>query len=227
MDLFSLVGRLPTYIFGLWVIWLLATAGLVFFTARSSRLNEGLGSADQSIQVTGSPGTTVNQAGRDINLVQDPKTIRSIQTMTVEARLTCTLKPGANVPPSEVEFVPIGDAHAYLEGSTGRTRLTFVSPVRFRLVGSDHVTAINQFALDAASGIQNRPVEALAAFDKLLVPIVSVVYGNALETMTLLEVTVSINGDAVWYGSWKYNVPFQQGPTFSIPLDEFRRRIRG
>lgn len=226
-DLFSLVARLPAHVFGLWVVWLLLTAGLVFYTSRTGGQPEADGGAGQSIQVTGSPNTNVYQAGRDINLVPDPKAIRSIQTMTVEARLTCTLKNGAEVPPSEVEFVPIGNAHAYLEGPTGRTRLTFNSPVRFRLLGTDRVTAVNQFSLDSASGIQNRPIDALMAFEKLSVPIVTVVYGNAFDKITLLELTVFVNGDAIWYGSWKYDVPFKQGPTFRIPLDEFKRRIRG
>ncbi len=226
-DFFSVVARLPAHVLFLWVLWLLLTAGLVIYTSRSGSQPEAAAGSGQSIQVTGSPNTNVYQAGRDINLVKDPKAIRSIQTITIEARLTCTLKRGAEVPPSEVEFVPIGDAHAYLEGPTGRTRLTFVSPVRFRLLGTDRVTAVNQFGLDSASGIQNRPIDVLMAFETLSVPIVTVVYGNAFDKFTLLELTVFVNGDAIWYGSWKYDVPFKQGPTFGIPLDEFKRRIRG
>ena len=225
-DFLSLVARLPVHVLGLWVVWLLLTAGLLFYTSRSTRQAETPNSG-QSIQITSSPNTNVFQAGRDINLVQDPKTIRSIQTMSIEGRLTGTLKQGVEVPPSEVEFIQVGDAHAYLEGPTGRTRLTFVSPVRFRLLGGDRITAINQFTMDSASVVQNRPIEALAAFDKLSVPIVTVVYGNAFDRITLLELTVFVNGDAIWYGSWKYDVPFQQGPRFSVPLAEFQRRIRG
>lgn len=226
-DFFSLIARVPAHVLALWAVWLLLTAGLVFYTSRAVGPDEAAGASGQSIQVTGSPNTNVYQAGRDINLVQDPRAIRNIQTVTVEARLTCTLKPGAEVPPGEVDFVPVGDAHAYLEGPTGRTRLSFVSPVRFRLLGTERVATVNQFSLDPASGIQNRPIDALVAFDKLTVPIVTIVYGGALNRITLLEVTVFVNGDAVWYRSWRYDVAFQQGPTFGVALDDFKRRIRG
>ncbi len=226
-DLLSLLGRLPSHLFFVWVIWLLATAGLAFYTARAVRQASESNTPSQSAQVTAAPGTTIYQAGRDINVLADPRTIGSIQSLTLEARLICTLKRGAVIPPSEVDFLPVGDAHAYLEGPTGRDRLAFVSPVRFHLMGDDRVSVINRFALDPASSIANRPLEALASFQNLSVPIVTVVYGQALETMTLLEVTVSINGAQVWYGSWPYDVAFQQGPRFSVPLDEFRKQIRG
>ena len=225
-DFFSLIARIPGHVLALWAAWFLVTAGLVFYTSRALGPGEPAVGSGQSIQVTGSPNTNVYQAGRDINLIQDPKTIRNIQSVTVEARLTCTMKPGAAVPPGEVNFVPVGDSHAYLEAPTGRTRLSFVSPVRFRLLGTDRVTTVNQFSLDPASGIQNRPIDALVAFDTLSVPIVTIVYGAAFDRITLLEVTVFVNGDAVWYGSWRYDRAFQQ-PRFGVTLDNFKRRIRG
>ena len=58
----------------------------------------------QEITIEGEGDPTVYQAGRDINVVTI-KTLDSytIESMSVEARLTCDTSPGAELPPSEVE----------------------------------------------------------------------------------------------------------------------------
>ncbi len=178
-------------------------------------------------EVVDSPGTTVFQAGGDITVSKEPtKEIDRIKTILVEARLTCTLEEGAELPPSEVPFLPVGDAHSYLEGAAGKAKLSFVSPVRFRMIDGGKVVVINRFSLDPGS-IDGRPVEAIFNYESLLVPIVTVVYGKSLSRITLLEVTVEMNGESIGYGSWKYDVPFQKSPSFSVPIDSLSLRLDG
>ena len=93
------------------------------------------------------------QAGGDITLVH-PDAIVEIQSIDVEARWTCSLKPSAALPPSEVEFTPVGGSSAYLVGEGGRARLTFISPVRFRGVESDRVTVLNRYALGSGDRLR-------------------------------------------------------------------------
>ncbi len=60
---------------------------------------------------------------------------------------------------------------------------------------------INEFALPSGSSLHNRPIESLKSFDSISVPIVTVVYGKDLDTMKLLEVSLNINGNQVYYNS--------------------------
>jgi hypothetical protein len=182
------------------------------------------GSQIQTVQQ--SPGSTNIQAGRDV-VIQVPQARAPIAQLVVEASLTGTLKEGAELPPGEQDFLPTGDAHAYLEGPPGPVRLAFQSPVRFRVQGGTSLVTTNRFALPDGSELRNRPVEALANFDKLLVPIVTVVWGKTIDKMKLLEVTLSVNGEDVWYASWPYDVAFHEGPVFKVDLDPFHRRLRG
>lgn len=150
-----------------------------------------------------------------------------ISDLLVEARLTCTLNSGAQLPPGEVEFLPIGGgSDAKLQGAAGEQALRFGSPVRFR-EHAGSLTVINRFALPPGSDLHGRPVGALAAFAQLQVPIITVVYGNACARMRLLEITVRINGEDLWYRAWPYDVDFQQGPVFKVPLGELHGRLTG
>ena len=139
--------------------------------------------------------------------------------------MTCSLNPGAALPPSEVAFSPVGGGSAQLVGGGGQERLTFVSPVRFRPVGSDRVTVLNKYALGSGSALRHRPIGSLTAFDNLELPIITVVYGKALEEIQLLDVTLSINGKAVGYQAWSFSDQFQGGPVFTIPLTELHARL--
>ena len=227
-DLLDVASRLSPGTYVLWVVWVVAGLGLLFYSGRQLR-DRVAGETKvprQSIDIQNAPGATVYQSGGDI-ILADPRAIPDIQTLSLEARLTCTLQEGTDVPPSEVDFTPLGDSHAYLEGAGGRERLSFVSPVRFRLLEGDRVTVVNRFALAGGSELQHRPVAALASFGTLSVPIVTVVYGESLAAMTLLEVTLSLNGELIWYAAWEYDVPFQTGPRFTVPLADLHQRIRG
>ena len=143
----------------------------------------------------------------------------------VEARLTCDLSASAALPPAEVEFTPIGGGSAAkLTGPAGDQGLLFISPVRFR-EHAETVTVINRFGLGPGSDLRGRPVETLLGFAKLTVPIVTVVYGGACARMRLLEITIRVNAEDAWYGQWPYDVPFKQGPVFTVPLDGLHQRL--
>ncbi len=155
--------------------------------------------------------------------IQEPPLIRSL-TLTV--RLTCTVRTGEELPPSQVDFWPMsGDADAYLDGPAGRVRLQFESPVYFRIPDPDRITVINRFVLRNGSELENRPVLVLKNYHQLSVPVVTVVYGHVLDTMKLLEISLSVNGEDAMYESWEYDVPFQQGPRFDITLDSKSIRL--
>ena len=100
----------------------------------------------------------------------------------MEARLTCSLKPGAALPPSEVEFAPVGGSSAYLVGAGGRALPSFLQSDSEVWNQTASPSSIG-FALGSGDGLRHRPVDALTAFDTLEVPIITVVYGNALESM--------------------------------------------
>jgi hypothetical protein len=76
------------------------------------------------------------------------------------------------------------------------------------------------------STLERRPVAALLTFEVLSIPIVTVVYGKALDTMRLLEVSLVLNGDQLWYASWAYDRAFEHGPRFSVPLQDLHERLR-
>ncbi len=100
----------------------------------------------------------------------------------MEARLTCSLKPGAALLPSEVEFAPVGGSSAYLVGAGGRALPSFLQSDSEVWNQTASPSSIG-FALGSGDGLLHRPVDALTAFDTLEVPIITVVYGNALESM--------------------------------------------
>jgi hypothetical protein len=104
----------------------------------------------QKVTITDSSGSTVYQASRDIIINSQLPEKRAIQSIMIEGRLICDLKAGAELPPAEVPFLPMGDANAYLEGYAGKVRLDFVSPVRFRRQDDDHIVVINRFLFRTA-----------------------------------------------------------------------------
>lgn len=211
-----------------WLVLGVVAWYLLMFYPASNRPGTGAGGPggiEQRQAVENAPGSVNLQAGRDI--VIHPPAARAqavIGQIVVEVRMTATIKPGAELPPAEVDFWPVGDAHAYLERPPERTRLAFQSPVRFHAQGGSVVT-INRFALPEASELRGRPLHAIGNFDTLRVPVVTVVYGQAFERITVLEVSMSVNGEPLWYGTWRYDVAFQVGPVFTIPLGELRQRL--
>jgi hypothetical protein len=159
------------------------------------------------------------RANRDMALPED--TIRSI---SVEARLTCDLKSGVEIPPAEVETL-MGFGVAHLRGAGGDAAMTLVSPVRFRREGGNQVVVIDEYSLQPSSVLDGRPIASLRNFDTLVLPITTVVYGKALDRLRLVEASVRINGKDVWYYSWKLDAAFQEGPVFSIPLAGLHDRL--
>lgn len=155
------------------------------------------------------------------------ETAATIRTIVIESRLTCTLKPGAALPPATVDWWPVGDGGvAFLEGPSGRFRLQFVTPVVFRRQDDDRIVVVNQFAAAQTSEFLNRPIDALDTITSVIVPIQTVTEGKSLATMTLIEVTITVNGRGPWYYSYPLNsVPFEEGPQFTIPVKGLRARV--
>ena len=187
------------------------------------------GTSSQNAEVADSPNATVYQAGRDIVITaQQPTQVQkqtSVQSIVVEVRLTCTVRAGAELPPDEVNFTPVGDSHAYLEGSAGKVRLSFQSPVRFRRLDNDRLVVTNRFTLDSGSEVFGRSLGVLRNYRNLSVPVITVVWGQSVQNIELLEVSLFVNDQGPLYGSWKYDVPFQQGPRFSVEFGQFTDRL--
>lgn len=185
------------------------------------------GGVVQRIESNQSPGANVYQAGRDI-IITAPAAVEEsrIRSLTLEVRLTCVLKElHGDLPPDEVPFMPFGDANAYLEGPVGRQRLTFSSPVRFRRLSDNRIVVINRFALDSAGDLINQPTHVLANYRNVIAPVITIVWGKEFEKMTLLELSLSLNGGNPAYYSWPYDVPFQTGPVFTVPFANFKEEL--
>lgn len=182
----------------------------------------------QQVSVDKINGSNVYQAGGDINIGTKSTdiTIDSIQSIRIEVRLTCDLKDGAEIPPAEVMFMPVCDSHSYFKGSAGITRLEFKSPVRFRRQDPNKVVVINSFHLDSGSELLHKPLAFFKNYENLSVPVVTVVYGKSFQKFTLLEVVLTVNGQDIWYGSYIYDVPFQVGPRFEVPLIELHKNLK-
>lgn len=183
--------------------------------------------SSQNVTITDSPSSTVYQAKGDIVINSQSQEKRMIQTIMIEGRLICDLKAGAELPPAEVSFMPVGDASVYFDGPAGKARLEFVSPVRFRRQDDNHIVVINRFTLQNGADLQGRPVESLKGFNNLQIPSITVVFGKSLQTMKVLEVTMTLNGQDIWYYRYNINHPFQEGPMFTIPLETLRARLEG
>lgn len=182
--------------------------------------------SNQKAEIKDSPGSTIIQSERDTIINQGLPNQERIQSIVLEGRLTCSIKSSVDIPPPEVNFMMLSDGHAYLEGSLGRYRIEFVSPVRFHLQQDGNLVVINRFALPASSDLIQRPLDILGQFQVLKVPVVTIVYGDLLEKMIVFEVTMTVNGNDIW--SYVYDlqdVPFKSGVLFTLPLDTLRERI--
>ena len=72
--------------------------------------------------------------------------------------------------------------------------------------------------MQPGSALQNKQLNYLNNFENLSVPIVTVVYGDSFDKFKLLEITLVVNGKEVWKNKWEYDIKFEKGPRFSIPL---------
>lgn len=222
----------PVWIKAIVAIWLFFTAITVICLLfgrplKNQTAKNHTPEISQKVSVGKIDEGNVYQAAGDININTKSFdiTIDYIQSISVEVRLTCDLKEGAEIPPAEVMFMPVGDSHSYFKGPPGTTRLKFESPVRFRRQDPNKIVVINRFSLESGSELQHKPLDVLKNYENLSVPVVTVVYGKSFKKFTLLEVVLTVNGQDIWYGSYKYDVPFQVGPRFKIPLQDLHRKL--
>ena len=190
----------------------------------------GKGGAQPSASVSNSVNTTVIQAGRDVVLQGAPPPVvptarPTISSLVIEVRVTFELRPGSELPPDEVPWLPLSGGEALLKGGPEDIALVFVSPVRFRRLDGDRLMVINRFALKPDAYLHGRPLESLRTYHSLQVPVQTIVFGRVLSVFRLLEVSLSLNAGDPAYGSYPYNVPFQEGLQFTIPLAPLLPRL--
>jgi hypothetical protein len=181
----------------------------------------------QEATIKDSPNATVYQAGRDL-VVVPPGTTGSgtasatIQSVGLEARLTCTTRQGVELPPEKVDLLAWFSGDATLRGPAGEAVLKLVSPVYFQRLTDGRLVIVNRFVLPEDSHLKFRPAQVLATYNDLVLPITTVVnnYSDAIDRVQLLEVSLRINGGDPDYQSYRYDIGFERGKgvTFTIPL---------
>lgn len=144
--------------------------------------------------------------------------VDGIQQVSVEVRVTCDRVDDTELPPAQVDWMPIGGGVALLRGPAGEVRLPFVNPVRFKTVDPDQIVVINRFSLEPGSEIRGRPFAILKNFDDLFLPVQTVVWGKSLRRIRLLEVSFYVNSRDPIYRSYRYDVLFQEGLSFTVPI---------
>ncbi len=161
------IAPYPIWIKSIVAAWIILTAIMVIclLFGRTSKLQNNNNSPDitQKVSIDKTNGGNVYQAGGDININNKSTdiTIDTIQSISIEVRLTCDLKEGAEIPPAEVIFMPVGDSHSYFKGPAGTTRLEFKSPVRFRRQDPNKIVVINRFSMDSGSELLHKPLKVL------------------------------------------------------------------
>lgn len=181
----------------------------------------------QTGTIKDSPNATVYQAGRDLVVVPPGGTASggasvTIQSISLEARLTCTTRQGVELPPEKVDLLAWFGGDATLRGPAGDAALKLVSPVYFQRLLDGRLVVVNRLVLPEDSHLKFRPAQVLATYNELLLPITTVVnnYSDAIDKVQLLEVSLRINGGDPDYQSYRYDVAFDRGKslTFTIPL---------
>jgi hypothetical protein len=177
------------------------------------RLSSEAGQAKPKDESPLPPST--GQERRSVPVVEE-----QIRTITVEGRLTATLKEGAEIPPASVQFMPMGGgADARLVGPSGEFTLDYVSPTIFRRLEGNRIVVVNTFSLPPSSALVGRPISSLQTAEQVHTPVVTIVYGKALDEYSLGEVTISVNGGAPWYYAWKMPPgTFNSGMVLRFPL---------
>lgn len=150
--------------------------------------------------------------------VLPPSPEESIQSLTVEARMTCIINPGITLPATTQDIIA-GFGTGHLTGSAGNVELSRYKQVEFRKQEGDVMTVVNRFYMGNGEALQGLPISRLLNYDKMVIPITVLGSGDLFKTITLFEVTVTINGKHTWYYPWKYNGPFdKRGTEITIPL---------
>ena len=153
--------------------------------------------------------------------------VTTINSLSVELRVTCDLKEGAQIPPQEVDWLPIGGGTAELTGNAATVPLPFVSPVVFKRQANNEIVVINRFGLTPASDLHGRPVASLVGYKEVVMPLQTVVYAKNFERFRLIEASMTVNGKDVWYCQYKVNDRFaeEKGLVVRLPLDSLAEKV--
>lgn len=148
-----------------------------------------------------------------------PPAEEKIGSLTVEARMTCTIKADAQLPPSTQDIMA-GFGTGQLVGTAETVQLARTNPVEFRKQRDNEMVVVNHFYLPNSESLIGSPLSRLANYEKLTIPITVLGSGNVFDRISLIEVTVTINNKYTWYYPYRLgSVPFQDGgPTATIPL---------
>ena len=163
------------------------------------------------------------QGDKNVTINESP--MEKINSVLIELRATCSLKKGVNAPPGEYTFISVGDANSYFINPSGKFKIEFLSPIKFRQLENGNIVIINRFITNNASDLLNRPISFLSTFDTLNVPIITVIYGKDFEKLYSVELALRVNDEDLWYESWKYNIDFQSA-TLQIPLDNLKLKLK-
>ncbi len=150
-----------------------------------------------------------------------------ISSITVEVRMTCTIKPDVELPPSTEEIMA-GFGTGSLVGAGGTIELARTNPVEFRKLRGNEMVVVNHFYLPNSESLVGSPVSTILNFDKLVAPITVLGSGPLFDRAKLIEVTVTINNKHTWYYPYKIgDVSLQNGSlTVTVPLAGINKVIR-
>jgi hypothetical protein len=142
-----------------------------------------------------------------------------ISSVTVEARMTCTIKEDAPLPPSTVDIMA-GFGTGQLVGPAGTAELARTNPVEFRKQRNNEMVVVNHFFLPSSEGLMGSPISRISNYEKMVIPITVLGSVSVFDRISLVEVTVTVNNKHTWYYPYKLGaVAFQDGgPTVTIPL---------
>ncbi len=171
----------------------------------------------ESERPTRLPAQTVHTPKPITHVPQPPS--ENLTTITVEARMTCTIKEGEELPPSTQDIIG-GFGTGQLVGSAGTVELSRTNPVEFRKQRNNEMIVVNHFYVANSESLIGTPIFRLMNYDKVIVPITVLGSGRVLDQIRLVEITMTINNKYTWYYPYKLGpVSFQDGgPTVSIPL---------
>jgi hypothetical protein len=161
------------------------------------------------------------QCGREVGIRPEEK----INSLTVEARMTCTIKPDVALPPSTQDIMA-GFGTGGIVGPAGSVELARTNPVEFLKQRGNEMVVINHFYLPNSESLIGNPVSRIVNFDKLIVPITVLGSAEAFDRIKLVEVTVTINNKHTWYYPYRVgDIPFQAGLTVTIPLSGIEKAL--
>jgi hypothetical protein len=137
--------------------------------------------------------------------------VENISTITVEARMTCTIKEGEELPPSTEDIIA-GFGTGKLVGPRVTTELSRTNPVEFRKQRDNEMIVVNHFYLPSSESLMGSPVSRIANYETMVLPITVLGSGRLFDQIRLVEVTVTINNKHTWYYPHKIgSVPFEGG----------------